>query len=102
MKQMDLLRLVEECGEVIQAAGKILRFGQIGEYDDGTTNMGALLKECGDVLACIDQMGFHQRDLDAARGAKMEKIERLRPFELGFDSTLSRAEREELHRQGKI
>ena len=97
MKQVDLLRVIEECGEVIQAATKMLRFGQHGSYCDGTTNVDALTTECGDLLACIDNLRLDDDALDRARLAKQRKLRRVAPFELGFDCTLTREQREELH-----
>jgi hypothetical protein len=47
--------LIEEAGEVQQAAGKIIRFGFDGSYDNGETNKQALLREIHDLeLAIID------------------------------------------------
>jgi hypothetical protein len=97
MKEMDLIRLVEECGELIQAAGKILRFGVKGEYCNGTPNMEALTTECGDVLACIQRLELDDVSLSNAVISKRLKISKLEKYELGFNCELTRAEREELH-----
>lgn len=52
--------LAEECGEVIQAIGKVLRHGYDSAHPDQTTsdryNRTDLERECGDVLATIDLM----------------------------------------------
>lgn len=97
MREIDLKRLSEECAEVIQAASKMMRFGRIGQYDDGRTNEEVLLQECGDVLACISRLNFDPFKLDQASIRKLEKLDRLEKYELGFDCELTRAQREELH-----
>lgn len=48
-----LVILMEECGEVIQAAAKILRWGWNSTYDDGTTNAERLRDEMDDVQGMI-------------------------------------------------
>ena len=48
-----LAMLAEECGEVIQAVGKILRHGFESRHPNGgETNKDALLRELGD-LSCL-------------------------------------------------
>lgn len=45
-----LALLAEECGEVVQAIGKVLRHGYESAHPDGgPTNREALERECGDV-----------------------------------------------------
>ncbi len=54
-----LALLLEECGEVIQICGKILRHGyeSFNPFDESrTTNRALLEKELGDVRAAIDIM----------------------------------------------
>ena len=51
-----LVLLIEECGEVIQAATKILRFGLYSTYNSGETNVNALEREIGDVQAAVEQL----------------------------------------------
>ena len=49
-----LALLAEECGEVTQAIGKVLRHGYESTHPDGgMTNRGALERECGDVYHAI-------------------------------------------------
>lgn len=72
-----LALLAEECGEVIQAIGKILRHGYESRHSDGgPTNREALERECGDVYHCIwriiaagdiDGNGMSQRADDKAK-----------------------------------
>lgn len=97
MKQMDLIRVVEEAGEVIQAATKIMRFGVSGEYDDGTPNVAKLVNEIGDFLACVDRLQLDEHELDKARYAKHQRIRKVEQYELGFDAELTREQREALH-----
>ena len=72
-----LALLAEECGEVIQAIGKVLRHGYESRHPDGgSTNREALERECGDVYHCIwriiaagdiDGNGMSQRADDKAK-----------------------------------
>ena len=49
-----LALLAEECGEVVQAIGKVLRHGFENSHPDGgPTNREALERECGDVYHAI-------------------------------------------------
>lgn len=72
-----LVLLIEECGEVIQAATKCLRFGfdghHIAEYG---INHEVLAKEAGDLLAVIGALPLRHDLLEATRGAKIAKAER--------------------------
>lgn len=72
-----LALLAEECGEVIQAIGKVLRHGFEGmPPDGGPTNRQALERECGDAYHAIwrligagdiDGNGMSQRADDKAK-----------------------------------
>ena len=51
-----LALLIEECGEVIQAAAKVLRHGYHSHHpniSDGPNNRGNLEKELGDLSAAV-------------------------------------------------
>jgi len=69
--------LMEECGEVIQACSKIIRFGQDSEYG-GVTAREVLEKELGDLYCMIDLV--HASDmvsftkLDDYANEKYEKL----------------------------
>jgi hypothetical protein len=54
-----LAMLAEECGEVIQIVGKILRHGYDNHHpnDPTTTNRHLLIKELSDVNAVLQAMG---------------------------------------------
>jgi NTP pyrophosphatase (non-canonical NTP hydrolase) len=59
-----LALLAEECGEVIQAVGKILRHGYESTHPNFTeTNRTQLMKEIGDIYAAVSMM-TGARDLD--------------------------------------
>ena len=59
-----LALLSEECGEVIQAIGKILRHGfESAHPDGGPTNRASLERECGDVYLSI-RMLINAGDMD--------------------------------------
>lgn len=54
-----LALLAEECGEVVQAVGKILRHGYASTnpfYPDLQTNRQNLVKEIGDMMVAVDFM----------------------------------------------
>ncbi len=52
--------LLEECGEVVQICGKILRHGfdSCNPYGDGSDNRHLLQKELGDVVAAKHLMNM--------------------------------------------
>ena len=74
--------LVEECAEVIQAAMKARRFGLNGAPGyAGIKPREEIVKEIGDVLACIELMQFgvgsvflYASELEEAKQAKLAKI----------------------------
>ena len=51
-----LSKVVEECGEVSQVAGKIIGLGSIGEHWDGTNLKDRLEAELGALLAAVDYL----------------------------------------------
>ena len=52
-----LALLAEECGELVQAIGKVLRHGYESKHPDGgPTNREAVERECGDVLHAIKRV----------------------------------------------
>lgn len=58
-----LALVAEECGEVLQAIGKVLRHGYASTHPDGgPTNREALEREIGDLSAVCDLLA--QDDLD--------------------------------------
>ena len=70
-----LVLLVEECGEVIQAATKCLRFGWPRDMPGYGTNNVVLASEVGDLLAVVEALRLDQRALTLARDGKIEKAE---------------------------
>jgi NTP pyrophosphatase (non-canonical NTP hydrolase) len=80
MQRMDyekelLTIMMEECGEVIQACSKIIRFGA------DETNLSNLEKELGDLFQMMELA--HQYDLVSWTGidsASMEKAEKLKKY----------------------
>lgn len=76
-----LALLAEECGEVIQAIGKILRHGYESTHPDGgPTNREALERECGDlrhaVLRLQKEGDLSVRAIHGWSNAKAQNIER--------------------------
>lgn len=71
-----LILLIEECGEVIQAATKCLRFGWDTDYPDYGVHNKVLAHEVGDMLAILDTLDLDQRYVEIARSEKIVKAER--------------------------
>lgn len=78
-----LVKLMEECGEAIQAASKVLLMGPDNLHPaslDGTTNREWLEQELGDVLAMIQvlkadtDLGLTEKGLQAAAVRKLKKL----------------------------
>lgn len=71
-----LILLVEECGEVIQAATKCLRFGF--DVDHGVeygNNKLVLSREVGDLLAIVDALPLDRFNVGLTRERKIAKAE---------------------------
>lgn len=63
-----LIILMEEAGEVIQAASKILRFGPSDE------NLSDLVKESADLSAMIDLLEIPEDSLQEHKASKLHKL----------------------------
>lgn len=70
--------LVEEAGEIIQAAMKLQRFGEEHRYRTGShkglTNLEALTSEVGDFLEVLDRLGLNQGWIEVGRQHKRERL----------------------------
>jgi|TARA_B110000196_G_C20900671_1_gene545767 NTP pyrophosphatase (non-canonical NTP hydrolase) len=71
------VKLMEECGEAIQAASKVLKRGRHG------VEKYRLSEECGDVLACIEML--EDRGLLDFRAIYMKKRQTVSKYEKIFD-----------------
>lgn len=72
-----LILLIEECGEVIQAATKCLRFGFDVDHDVGYgRNSDELAKECGDLQAIMDELPLNALLKGQSQHDKIAKAER--------------------------
>lgn len=75
-----LALLAEECGEVVQIIGKILRHGYESTHPEGgPTNREALAREVGDIFAVVEFMRDQHDDLsdmsiEAAHLSKNNKL----------------------------
>lgn len=78
-KDEILLLLIEECGETIQAATKILRFGWDAEYKNYGDNTMLLSGEIGDVLGCIDEL-YSELYPDMVNNRRKNKINRVKSY----------------------
>ena len=75
-----LVILMEECGEVVQAASKLIRFGRESYLGYGE-NVAVLSAEIGDLLCVVDiaKRLALMRDQEIHNGT-LRKIERLKFF----------------------
>ena len=72
-----LILLIEECGEVIQAATKCLRFGYDVDHDIGYgRNSDKLSEECGDLQAVMDELPLNTALKEQSQYYKIAKAER--------------------------
>lgn len=84
-EQAELLALLaEECGEVVQIVGKILRHGLYSCHPadpEATPNCELLAKEIGDQMVAIDavvaaHMGVTRYDITKAEAQKRTSVQR--------------------------
>ena len=73
-----LILLIEECGEVIQAATKCLRFGFDRDQPGYGVNSLVLAAEVGDLLGVIDALPLNRESVALFRSKKMAKAERVK------------------------
>jgi NTP pyrophosphatase (non-canonical NTP hydrolase) len=81
IKTESLVLLMEECGEVIQAVSKWLRWGPESNYNGRYkhTNKEQLIIEMGDVMTLISCVcDINHLDIDDVRNAAADKLERLK------------------------
>jgi NTP pyrophosphatase (non-canonical NTP hydrolase) len=72
-----LVLLIEECGEVIQAATKCLRFGfDVDQMVGYGNNRTVLSKEVGDLLGVVDALPLSTEAMEDARATKIDRAER--------------------------
>jgi hypothetical protein len=75
-REQILVLLIEECGEVIQAATKCLRFGWDRDQPDYGVNHEVLARELGDLLGAADALELRQDLVANSRRMKLSKAER--------------------------
>ena len=73
-----LILLIEECGEVIQAATKCLRFGYDRLEPGYGVNSEVLAQEVGDLEGVIASLDLDDGIVTAYRKLKMAKAERVK------------------------
>jgi len=71
-----LVILMEECGEVIVAASKCLRFGYHRQQENYGVNDDVLASEIGDVLGMIDSLPLNKDLIATFRKNKLAKAEK--------------------------
>lgn len=85
-----LVLLAEECGEVIQAGTKCLRFGW-GRHQPGYgVNKEVLAREVGDLLGVIDALGLDYSIVNKFRSEKIAKATRVKNEIRSIDGELTR------------
>jgi NTP pyrophosphatase (non-canonical NTP hydrolase) len=73
-----LVILIEECGEVIQAATKCLRFGYDRRQPDYGVNSEVLAKEVGDLIGVVDALPLDRQLIEDFRKIKVRKATRVK------------------------
>jgi NTP pyrophosphatase (non-canonical NTP hydrolase) len=73
-----LILLIEECGEVIQAATKCLRFGWDRNHPNYGVNHEVLAEEIGDLLGVADALPLRPEVVQVFRRKKMRKAEQIK------------------------
>lgn len=73
-----LILLIEECGEVIQAATKCLRFGYNRDQPGYGVNSDVLSKEVGELLGVVGALPLSDRLMTLAKLDKMDRAERVK------------------------
>jgi NTP pyrophosphatase (non-canonical NTP hydrolase) len=73
-----LILLIEECGEVIHAATKCLRFGWDRTQPGYGLNSAVLGSEVGDLLGVIDALPLNADDITKKRANKIAKATRVK------------------------
>lgn len=78
-----LILLVEECGEVIQAATKCMRFGYTRHQPGYGVNCEVLAKEVGNLMGVIDALPLDYDTVADFRRRKIGKATRIKREILG-------------------
>lgn len=71
-----LLGLIEECGEVIQAAAKCLRFGWDRHFPGYGVNHHKLAAELGEVMAIVAELPLDRDQMTTAGATKLIRMKR--------------------------
>lgn len=74
-REESLILLIEECGEVIQAATKCLRFGFDRNQPGYGVNHEVLAQEVGDLIGVVDSLCLNDVTINYFRKRKMRKAE---------------------------
>lgn len=75
-----IIKVKEECGELIQVLAKVAAIGMIDRYWDGTKLNIKLIEEIGDVEATLEYLkahnGLDREAIKARKKAKLKKFAR--------------------------
>ncbi len=92
MTANGLAKLIEECGELLQVAGKKLAYYHTNIHPDGEGALDVrLADEIADVLAACDFVRAHMLDIDLNRridGRRKEKFIRFQTWHSLTDNNL--------------
>lgn len=77
-----LIALIEECGEVIQAATKCLRFGYNRDWPGYGVNHEVLARELGDLIGVKEGLALDQDIVDEYRLSKINRIKKWKAYML--------------------
>lgn len=75
-----LILLIEECGEVIQAATKCLRFGFERDWPGYGVNHEELAKEVGELIGVADALKLNKHIVEQSRQTKMKRAEEWKDY----------------------
>lgn len=75
-----LVVLIEEAGEIVQAATKCLRFGFTRDWEGYGVNHEVLAAEVGDLLGIVDALGLDSGIIAAHRASKLAKAEKWKAY----------------------
>lgn len=79
-REERLVLLIEECGEVIQAATKCLRFGYDHNWPGYGVNSEVLAQEVGDLFGAAESLGLNEGIVEHFRQSKMAKAEKWKEY----------------------
>lgn len=88
MTANGLAKLIEECGELMQVAGKKLAYFHTDEHPDGQGSLKARLgEEIADVMAACDLVRAHLLDTETNRNIDIRRESKFARFQMWHAKT---------------